>query len=101
MGRTTSIFAAINFFFLPALSNRAACYLRMGKYKLCRVDCSRVIECLPPVPNAAASGKLNPRELRKAQLGTRSRILVRRENCRMCVYKPQLMLIKKNNRQDL
>merc|ERR1711865_1011272 len=63
---------------VPALSNRAACYLRMGKYKLCRVDCSRVIECLPPVPNAAASGKLNPRELRKAQLGTRSRILVRR-----------------------
>ena len=63
---------------VPALSNRAACYLRMGKYTMCRADCTRVIECLPPVPNSAASGQLNPRELRKAQLGTRSRILVRR-----------------------
>ena len=63
---------------LAALSNRAACYLQLGKYDQCRVDCSRVIECLPDVPNAAASGQLNPRDLRKAQLGTRSRILVRR-----------------------
>jgi dyslexia susceptibility 1 candidate gene 1 protein len=63
---------------IPALSNRAACYLRLGKYHLCRADCTKVIECLPPVPKSAASGQMNPRELRLAELGTRSKILVRR-----------------------
>ena len=63
---------------LAALSNRAACYLRLGSYERCREDCTRVVELLPPVPKAAAAGQLFPRELKKAQLGTRSRILVRR-----------------------
>ena len=67
---------------LPCLSNRAACYLKLKKFKDCSNDCTTALNVLESnesirVETAAKTGVAPPKELRRDR-NVRKKVLIRR-----------------------